>query len=183
MQAKKALNHLLTGALIAGATWGLATAQTKSSSPDAASVAATGYDKPPQYILDVMLASSPPIPSVNPTHDAILLVSEQEYPSIGRVATPFLRLAGARVEPRNHSKHDTPGGYGITPCARTFDLVRVADGKQIHVALPAKACPGEPVWAEDGKRFAFVNLATESVELWIGDAKSGEAHQVPGARL
>jgi hypothetical protein len=36
------------------------------------------------------------------------------------VATPFLRLAGARVEPKNHSKHDTPGGYGITPCARGF---------------------------------------------------------------
>src|SRR5262249_16301953 len=162
MQAKKALNRLLTGALIAGATWGLATAQTKSSSPDAASVAATGYDKPPQYILDVMLASSPPIPSVNPTHDAILLVSEQEYPSIARVATPYLRLAGARGGPRNPSKHDTPGGYGITPCARNFDLVRLADGAQTHVALPAGACPGWPLWAADGKRFAFVNLAAEA---------------------
>jgi hypothetical protein len=61
--------------------------------------------------------------------------------------------------------------------------VRVADGAQTHVALPAGACPGYPLWAKDGKRFAFVNLAVESVELWIGDAKTGEVHRVPGARL
>jgi len=90
-----------------------------------------------------MLAPSPPVPRVSPTEDAILLVSWQDYPSIARVSSPFLRLAGARVEPRNHSKHDTPGGYGITPCARGFDLVPIArssgTGAQIHVALPAGA--------------------------------------------
>jgi dipeptidyl aminopeptidase/acylaminoacyl peptidase len=115
--------------------------------------------------------------------DTILLVSMQDYPPISRVATPFLRLAGARVEPKNHSKHDTPGGYGITPCARDFALVHVADRAQIHVALPAGACPGGPVWAADGKRFAFVNLAPDAVELWIGEAKTGKVYPVPGAHL
>src|SRR5215831_17789568 len=171
MKVDKALHCLLAAALVAGATWGLATAQAKSA--NVASAAATrvevasGYDKPPQYILDVMHAASPPGPDLSPTHDTILLVSEQDYPSITRVATPYLRLAGARIEPKNHSKHDTPGGYGITPCVRNFDLVRVADGAQTHVALPAGACPGFPSWAADGKRFAFVNIATESVELWV----------------
>jgi dipeptidyl aminopeptidase/acylaminoacyl peptidase len=120
---------------------------------------------------------------VSPTEDTILLVSWQDYPSISRVGTPFLRLAGVRVEPKNHSKHDTPGGYGITPCATNFDLVRIADRAQIHVLLPANACPGEPIWAADGKRFAFVNLATDAVELWIADARTGEAKRVPGVRL
>jgi dipeptidyl aminopeptidase/acylaminoacyl peptidase len=145
--------------------------------------AASGYNQPPKNILDVMLAPSPPEPDVSPTHDTILLVSWQDYPPISRVATPFLRLAGVRVEPKNHSKHDTPGGYGITPCATNFELVHIADAAQVHVVLPAGACPGEPVWAADGKRFAFVNIAPESVELWIGDAKTGEVHRVPGARL
>ncbi len=158
-------------------------ASNATASPAPASEAASGYDLPPKNILDVMLAPSPPRPEVSPTQDAILLISWQDYPSISRVATPFLRLAGVRVEPRNHSKHDTPGGYGITPCARSFDLVRVADGAQIHVALPDGACPGQPIWSADGKRFAFVNIAPDSVELWIGDAKTGEAHRVPGARL
>jgi dipeptidyl aminopeptidase/acylaminoacyl peptidase len=130
-----------------------------------------------------MRAPSPPTPRVSPTQDMILLVSWQDYPSISRVSTPFLRLAGVRVEPRNHSKHDTPGGYGITPCARDLELVHIADGVRTHIALPADACPGTPVWAADGKRFAFVNIAPEAVELWIGDAKTGEVHPVPGAHL
>lgn len=148
-----------------------------------ASEAPSGYNQPPKNILDVMHAPSPPTPRVSPTEDTILLISWQDYPSIARVATPFLRLAGARVEPKNHSKHDTPGGYGITPCATKFDLVHVSDGAEVHVALPAGACPGEPVWAADGKRFAFVNLAPESVELWVGEAKSGVAHRIAGVRL
>jgi dipeptidyl aminopeptidase/acylaminoacyl peptidase len=143
----------------------------------------SGYDLPPKNILDVMNAPSPPVPNVSPTRDAMLLVSWQDYPSISRVATPYLRLAGVRVEPKNHSKHDTPGGYGITPCARSYELVHIADGTQTHIALPAGACPNMPIWSADGKRFAFENIASEAVELWIGEAKTGKVHQIAGVRL
>ena len=186
MKIRNAVFCLLAAALFTCATSSLVTAQSASSArPSSAkpAEAASGYNQPPQNILDVMRAGSPPQPVVSPTHDNILLVSWQDYPSIARVATPFLRLAGVRVEPGNHSKHDTPGGYGITPCASNFELVHVADGKQIHVALPATACPGEPSWAADGKHFAFDNLATDAVELWIGDASTAQAHRVSGVRL
>jgi dipeptidyl aminopeptidase/acylaminoacyl peptidase len=189
MAIRNALNRLLIGVLIASATCVPIVGQSASSSSNVTPTTAepvagaSGYNQPPKSILDVMQAPSLPIPRVSPTKDSILLVSWQEYPSIARVATPFLRLAGVRVEPKNHSKHDTPGGYGITPCATDFELVHLADGTQHHVAIPAGACPGEPIWAADGKRFAFVNIASESVELWIGDAKTGEAHRVPGVRL
>ena len=85
----------------------------------------SGYDLPPKNILDVMRAPLPPAPVVSPTKDKMLLVVWQLYPSIARVATPYLRLAGVRVEPKNHSKHDTPGGYGITRCATSFDLATI----------------------------------------------------------
>lgn len=187
MPVRNFLNGLLLSALLPCAISQPIAAQSKSSSanvaPSASTEGASGYNEPPRNILDVMHAPSAPTPRVSPTQDSILLVSWQDYPSISRVATPFLRLAGVRVEPKNHSKHDTPGGYGITPCVRSFELVHVADGVQVHISLPAGACPGEPLWAADGKRFAFVNLAPESVELWIGNAKTGEVHPVPGARL
>ena len=189
MPVRNALHFLLflVGALIACA--GPIAAQSNASfsleatSAPTATEGASGYNQPPKNILDVMHAPSPPVPRVSPTQDAILLVSWQDYPSIARVSTPFLRLAGVRVEPKNHSKHDTPGGYGITPCARSFELVHVADGAQIPIALPESACPGAPMWAADGKRFAFVNLAPEAVELWIGDSKTGKIHKVAGVRL
>jgi len=152
--------------------------------PAAPQVAMTsGYNQPPQNILDIMRAPSPPVPYVSPTGDRILLVSWEDYPSIARVATPFLRLAGVRIEPKNHSKHDTPGGYGIAPSARSFDLVNVSDGAVTHVSLPEGGCPGSPEWSADGKRFAFANVAADSVELWVGDAKTGAVHRIPGVML
>jgi dipeptidyl aminopeptidase/acylaminoacyl peptidase len=191
MTAQNALGRILLGALVGSAACVIVAAQTSPSSPKGSSAAVTaapaeeasGYNQPPKNILDVMRAPSPPVPEVSPTQDAILLVSWQDYPSILRVATPFLRLAGVRVEPKNHSKHDTSGGYGITPCARGFDLVHIADRTEIHIVLPPAACPGEPVWSADGKRFAFVNIASGSVEVWTGDAKTGAVHRVAGARL
>jgi dipeptidyl aminopeptidase/acylaminoacyl peptidase len=189
MPTRKAMICALVGALVACATSVPIRAQANSlsssliSAPAAPTEGTSGYNQPPKDILDVMLAPSPPVPIMSPAQDAILLVSWQDYPSISRVAAPFLRLAGVRVEPKNHSKHDTPGGYGITPCATSFDLVRIGDRAQTHVALPAGACPGRPIWSADGKRFAFVNIAPESVELWIGDASTAVIHQVPGARL
>ena len=177
MPVQNALKCLFVAAMVGAGVSVPVAAQSTPTSVNATSAAATltesasGYNVPPKNILDVMHAPSPPYPLVSPTQDTILLLSMQEYPSISRVATPFLRLAGVRVEPRNHSKHDTPGGYGITPCAASYDLVHIVDRAQMHVALPAGACPGMPIWAADGKRFAFVNLAPDSVELWI-DRKS-----------
>jgi dipeptidyl aminopeptidase/acylaminoacyl peptidase len=145
--------------------------------------APSGYNQPPKEILDVMRAPSPPVASVSPTQNTILLVSWQDYPPMSRVATPFLRLAGARVETRNHSKHDTPGGYGIKPCVSAFELVQVANGARTPVVLPPGACADNPQWSADGRQFAFANVANDSVELWVGDATSGKVHKIPGARL
>ena len=44
------------------------------------------YDKPPQYVLDVLHAPAPPVPYVNPTNDRILLVAWVEYPPMAQVA-------------------------------------------------------------------------------------------------
>ena len=141
------------------------------------------YDQPPKVILDVLRAPSPPLPLVSPTRTSMLLVSWREFPPLSRVATPILKLAGSRVEIANHSKHDTPGGYGITPCATSIDLVELPGGAGKPVRLPVDACPGRPVWAADGKHFAFANSARDAVELWIGDATTGALRKVPHVRL
>jgi dipeptidyl aminopeptidase/acylaminoacyl peptidase len=113
----------------------------------------------------------------------LLLVALQDYPSISQVATPYLKLAGVRIEPKSHAKHDTPGGYGIRPCVRSFDLVTIADGSQRHISLPDGACPEAPQWSADGKRFAFENVTANAVELWVGDAATGAVRRLPGVQL
>jgi len=141
------------------------------------------YAIPPPNLLKVLKAPPPPTPSVDPTGKRLLLITSQTYPSIARVAQPYLKLAGVRLEPRNRSRHDTPGGYGIPVCMSDFVLVDVASSKETKVSLPADACPGPAQWSPDGQRFAFQNVAADAVELWIGDATTGEAHKVPGVRL
>ncbi|HEU0032624.1 MAG TPA: prolyl oligopeptidase family serine peptidase [Kofleriaceae bacterium] len=159
-----------------------------SAAGDPANAAATepvtsGYDKPPQPILDLLHAPAPPQPVLSPTRDRILLVTYETYPSIAQVAEPFLRLAGVRVEPRTRRKHDTPGGYGIAPCATAMSLVDVATGRDTAVPVPPAACVDAPVWSADGKRFAFRNTSRDAVELWIGDAQTATTRRLGTLRL
>lgn len=145
--------------------------------------AGSGYNQPPAPLRDVLRAPSPPTPSASPTGQSVLLVSWTEYPSIARVSLPFLKLAGTRIETRNRSKHDTPGGYGIAACVRSLELVSLPGGSASAVALPAGSCAGAPRWSADGRYFAFANVRTDTVELWVGDARSGAVRRVPGVWL
>src|SRR5262250_2138209 len=153
------------------------------SSLTAAPSPGAGYDKPPQNVLDVLHAPSPPNPVVSPTNDRILLVAWVRYPPIAQVAEPFLKLAGVRVEPRTRRKHDTPGGYGIAPCAQTLALVDIATTHETALKLPPDGCVDSIAWAADGKRFAFRNTSQDAVELWVGDAATGAIRRLGNARL
>lgn len=142
-----------------------------------------GYAVPPPNLLKVLKAPPPPLPSVDPTGQHLLLTTSQTYPSIERVAQPYLKLAGVRLEPRNRSRHDTPGGYGIPVCVSDFTLVDIASGKATKVPLPAGACPGRALWSPDGRSFAFQNVTADAVELWLGDSATGRVHKVPDVQL
>ena len=154
-----------------------------TAAPAPAAAKPSGYDKPPKNVLDVLHAPSPPIPVMSPTGDTILLVSNLDYQPIERIAEPFLKLAGVRLEPRTRRKHDTPGGYGITPCALDYTLVKVANGAETKITLPKDGCVDGGAWAADGRHFAFRNTSTDAVELWVVDAATGAAHVVPKSKL
>jgi len=142
-----------------------------------------GYDKPPEPLLSVMHAPMPALPMLDPTRQRMLLVEQAQYPSIERVAEPYVKLAGLRVEPRNHSRHDASSGYGIRACLKSFTLEDVASHQQTPVSLPANACPGAPLWSPDGHRFAFTNTTDERTELWLGDALTGATRRIDGVSL
>ncbi|WP_430388302.1 S9 family peptidase [Dyella sp. 20L07] len=146
-------------------------------------LAMAGYDRPPEPLLSVMHAPLPAVPMLDPTRERMLLIEQSQYPSIERVAEPYVKLAGLRIEPRNHSRHDASNGYGIRTCLKRFTLEDVTGHKQTPVTLPADACPGMPTWSPDGRRFAFTNTTAERTELWLGDALTGKVHRVEGVWL
>lgn len=151
--------------------------------PLLAAPAFAGYSAPPEPLRRVLRAPPPPQPSVDPTGHYLLLSTSQTYPSIERVARPYYKLAGVRLEPDNRSRHDTRAGYGIPSCIADFSVVEIASGRQTRVALPAGACPRAAAWSPDGQRFAFQNVTASSVELWLGDSATGQVRKVPGLAL
>jgi dipeptidyl aminopeptidase/acylaminoacyl peptidase len=108
---------------------------------------------------------------LSPNSEKIMLVSWEQYPSIRRVAEPYLKLAGLRLEPKNRSRHDTPGGYGIPSCVQNISILDISSQKEISVHLPQNGCISGMIWNADGTRFVFVNTAETSVELWLGDMR------------
>src|SRR3954465_4225662 len=148
----------------------------------AASAATSGYDRPPQNVLDVLHAPAPPRPILSPTRASVLLVSYVQYAPMVQVAEPYLKLAGVRVEPRTRRKHDTPGGYGVAPCAQTLSVVDIATRRETPIALPSGGCADGFAWASDGITFAFRNTSRDAVELWAG-GRDAKTHRVGSARL
>ena len=148
----------------------------------AAGPALADYAKPPEHLLKVLKAPPPPVPSLDPSGKRLLLTTAQTYPSIERVAQPYLKLAGVRLEPKNRSRHDTQGGYGIPACVADFTLVEVGTAKHTKVTLP-QGCAGAAQWSADGQRFAFQSAVDTSVQLWVGDAVTGQVKQIPEVQL
>ncbi len=144
---------------------------------------ASGYNLPPKEILDVMRALPPAKPIVSPSKDKILLVYSEDYPSLERVSTGFLRMAGVRLEPNNRSRHDTPGGYGIPACVNHLDLFHIQNETQVSINLKDLKCPSEPLWNADGKYFLLINRSASKVELWVGNGKTGRLTEIKNLRL
>ncbi|MGH9474047.1 MAG: prolyl oligopeptidase family serine peptidase [Terriglobales bacterium] len=135
------------------------------------------YEQPSAAILKVMEAPRPPRALMSPQRDYLLLVDAVPNPDIAELAEPMLRIAGIRIDPASNGIH-------ASARVRNLRLVRVSDGTVRPVAL-ARALEHitAPVWAPDGRRFAFANITRHGIELWVGDTATARAHQVTGVQL
>ncbi|MBF0546267.1 MAG: S9 family peptidase [Candidatus Riflebacteria bacterium] len=134
------------------------------------------YQKPPEKVLKVMHAPLTPNVIVSPTHDYMILAAPVMYPPVSVLAEPMLRIAGVRINTRNHGLHNAP--YWSS-----YDIIKVADGSSLHLALPADAKLSPPQWTADGKRFAFTLIGTDSIELWIGEPGKDKPKKIEGVRI
>ena len=153
------------------------------------------YQKPPKVVSDVLESAPTPAVSVSPTRDRLLEVEGVRHPSIADLAAPMLRLAGLRINPATNGRHHPNRGVGLT-------LVTIADGKSIKLKTPLKAYLSAPIWAANGKHFAFTNTISDTsktlvggkhltittdqqpgIELWIGDASTGILKKISGVRI
>jgi dipeptidyl aminopeptidase/acylaminoacyl peptidase len=132
------------------------------------------YLTPPPQI--VATFDAPPLPQaiVSPSRQMLALTMRKANPTLTELARPTLRLAGARVDPKNNGPHRTNGIYAIT-------LKKIADGSEIKVNVPAQANLTSIRFSPDGSRLAFANIKDAAVELWVADTSTGQTKMVSGS--
>lgn len=138
--------------------------------------AQTPYKLPPKEVVDILDAPPTPIVVMNPTRDAMLMVEFEAHPPIALLAQPYYRIAGLRINPELNARQRITQYTGAV-------VKWIADNKEVRVKLPAGAKIGVPVWSNDGGKIAFARDLETGVELWVADAKTGEAKAIADVRL
>jgi dipeptidyl aminopeptidase/acylaminoacyl peptidase len=135
----------------------------------------TGWQSPPEDILEVLHAPQLPWVWTAPTGAHLLLADPVRYPPLAELAAPMHKLAGIRVNPSLNSIHGQHGG--ISP-----RLVQVEGGAEVPLAIPNGAEVEGVYWTADGQRFALTILHSDHIGLWIGSV-DGSLTEIEGLAL
>jgi dipeptidyl aminopeptidase/acylaminoacyl peptidase len=128
---------------------------------------------PPKEIVDAF--DAPPLPQaiLSPSKQLMALTFRKAYPTIAELSQPMLRLAGARVNPRNNGPQRAAEIYAIT-------LKKIADGSEVKVMVPPQANLANVRFSPDGSHLSFQNRKDDRIELWVADTTTGRAKLVSG---
>lgn len=121
----------------------------------------TGWQSPPEDILEVLHAPQLPRAWMAPGEGHLLLADPVLYPPLAELAAPMHKLAGIRVDPKLNGYHGRHGGTSPR-------LVRVETGETTPLGLPAGAEVHDVTWTADGRGFALTVGHGDHLGLWVG---------------
>ena len=131
-----------------------------------------GYKLPPKEIADLLLAKPTPAVSIDDKAEWMLLSERNPYPTVEELGQPELRIAGLRLNPANFS-----------PSRQTFinnfRLKNIKAGKEfIITGLPQTLLASNISWNPSQKKIAFLNTASDKVDLYLIDVATQKATKV-----
>lgn len=132
----------------------------------------TGYQLPPEAIVELVDAPQTPSVTLSPDNRTMLLLHRPGLPSIADLSQPELRLAGIRFDPATNGPSRGQSVNRIS--AMKTDGTIIGDLK----GLPAGPGLGGVSWSRDSKRFAFTNTTESTIELWVADAASMTSRKI-----
>jgi dipeptidyl aminopeptidase/acylaminoacyl peptidase len=134
------------------------------------------YRTPDSDIVSIIDAPPTPLTVLAPGGHFVTLVRYQAYPPVADLARPYLSLAGHRIDP-------VIGGRQRTRRLTGLSVISLPDGQERELELPERASVSVPSWAPDGRRFVFTADEPDGIGVWVGDAATATASQVPGLRV
>ncbi|HEX7243314.1 MAG TPA: hypothetical protein VF263_23730, partial [Longimicrobiaceae bacterium] len=142
----------------------------------AAAQDAAGYRTPPAPIQAILDTPPAPSVSVSPDQRTLAFLAGAAMPTVAELAEPELRLAGVRINPRTNAPSRASRYVGLA-----FEPLE--GGTRREVRLPEGARFTSPEWSPDGTRLAFGMVTPAGTELWVAEARSGEARRLTGPEL
>jgi dipeptidyl aminopeptidase/acylaminoacyl peptidase len=134
------------------------------------------YKIPDRDVVAIIDAPPTPVALLAPGGRYVALVHYEPHPPVSLLARRYLPLAGIRVDPGLAGRQRVRRLTGLS-------VLRLADGAERAVALPDGAQPSVPAWAPDGRMFAFTVDEPDGIGVWVADAETATARQVPGLRV
>ncbi|MCF8223308.1 MAG: prolyl oligopeptidase family serine peptidase [Bacteroidales bacterium] len=130
------------------------------------------YQKPPEDIVDIMTASPTPSVYISPDGENMALLQRPGMPSIEDLSREELRLGGLRIDPAVNGPSRRSYSIGFTVTDIYGKNETVFDG------MPADLKMTNFSWSDDGNKFAFTNVTSGSIELWVGDISEGAVKKI-----
>jgi dipeptidyl aminopeptidase/acylaminoacyl peptidase len=121
----------------------------------------TGWQTPPEEVMEVLHAPQLPWVWTAPTGEHLLLADPVTYPPLAELAAPMHKLAGMRVNPVVSNIHGRHGGTSPR-------LVTVEGGAETPLPLPEDAEVHAVAWTVDGQRFALTTSHADHMGVWVG---------------
>jgi dipeptidyl aminopeptidase/acylaminoacyl peptidase len=134
------------------------------------------YKTPDRDVVAIIDAPPTPVALLAPGGRYVALVHYEPHPPVSLLARRYRPLAGIRVDPVLAGRQRVRRLTGLS-------VLRLADGVEREVALPDGSQPSVPAWAPDGRMFAFTVDEPDGVGVWVADAETATARQVPGLRV
>jgi dipeptidyl aminopeptidase/acylaminoacyl peptidase len=134
------------------------------------------YQTPASDIVSIIDAPPTPAASLGPGRRFVVLVHYESHPPVAQLARPHLALAGLRIDPELAGRQRVRRLTGLS-------VISLPGGQPRRIELPGDASVSVPVWAPDGRRFAFTLDQPDGIAVWLADAQAATAAEVPGLRV
>ena len=137
--------------------------------------ATSGWREPAPEVVDLLDAPPTPRASVAPGGGHLLWIERPAMPALADVMSPWVGLAGLRIDTGLGARHRTSFDSGFL----LRDL-RDPEAQDRRVALPEGARLASTSWSHTGHHFAFTLAVETGYELWVCDAAQAQAQRVAG---
>ncbi len=125
------------------------------------------FQMPPPEILQLVDVKLPPTTLVDRNSRYLVLLTRPGYRSLAELAEPDVRIAGLRINPRNHNSSRTGYGSGVA-------IQEIASGRLISVTgLPDSIRVEYARFSPKARYLSFMEVEQEGLSLWTIELATG----------